>query len=120
MYPFRSIVHERKEGTLLRGSLPALLVFQPRGIGLDWGAQVLHIDRNPYYGGECASLNLTVRAMLSRRVGLRYAHCFKPQNLYKKFVKDEAPPKAFFDALGADRDYNVDLIPKFIMAGGER
>ena len=40
------------------------------------------------------------------------------QNLYKKFVKDEEPPKAFFDALGSNRDYNVDLIPKFIMAGG--
>lgn len=41
------------------------------------------------------------------------------QNLYKKFVKkDEEPPKAFFDALGSNRDYNVDLIPKFIMANG--
>ena len=60
--------------------------------------QVLHIDRNGYYGGDCASLNLT--------------------NLYKKFIKDEEPPKAFFDALGSNRDYNVDLIPKFIMAGG--
>ncbi|RYY32230.1 hypothetical protein EON62_05605, partial [archaeon] len=40
------------------------------------------------------------------------------QQLYRKFVKDEEPPKAFFDALGANRDYNVDLIPKFIMAGG--
>jgi Rab GDP dissociation inhibitor len=60
---------------------------------------VLHLDRNGYYGGECASLNLT--------------------NLYKKFVKkDEDPPKAFFDALGSNRDYNVDLIPKFIMANG--
>jgi Rab GDP dissociation inhibitor len=40
------------------------------------------------------------------------------QNLYRKFIKDEEPPKAFFDALGSNRDYNVDLIPKFIMAGG--
>ena len=56
------------------------------------------VDRNSYSGGDCASLNLT--------------------NLYKKFIKDEEPPKAFFDALGANRDYNVDLIPKFIMAGG--
>lgn len=62
--------------------------------------QVLHLDRNGYYGGECASLNLT--------------------NLYKKFVKNEEPPKAFFDALGSNRDYNVDLIPKFILAGGAR
>lgn len=41
------------------------------------------------------------------------------QTLYKKFIKDEEPPKAFFDALGSNREYNVDLIPKFIMANGE-
>lgn len=23
------------------------------------GLKVLHLDRNPYYGGECASLNLS-------------------------------------------------------------
>ena len=63
------------------------------------GKKVLHMDRNNYYGGECASLNLT--------------------NLYKKFIKDEEPPKAFFDALGSNRDYNVDLVPKFIMANGK-
>lgn len=60
--------------------------------------KVLVVDRNNYYGGESASLNLT--------------------NLYKKFIKDEKPPKEFFEALGSDRDYNVDLIPKFIMANG--
>jgi len=64
------------------------------------GKKVLHLDRNGYYGGDCASLNLT--------------------NLYKKFIdgKADAPPKAFFDALGSNRDYNVDLVPKFIMANG--
>ena len=58
--------------------------------------QVLHLDRNGYYGGECASLNLT--------------------NLYKKFIKGDGgePPKNFFDALGANRDYNVDLVPKYV------
>jgi len=25
------------------------------------GKRVLHLDRNGYYGGDCASLNLTVR-----------------------------------------------------------
>jgi len=58
----------------------------------------LHIDRNSYYGGECASLNLT--------------------NLYKKFCKGEEPPPKFFEMLGNNRDYNVDLVPKFIMANG--
>ncbi|TFJ83414.1 hypothetical protein NSK_005254 [Nannochloropsis salina CCMP1776] len=60
------------------------------------GLKVLHIDRNAYYGGECASLNLT--------------------NLYAKFRPEGArdPPTA----LGSNRDYNVDLVPKFIMACG--
>jgi len=57
------------------------------------GKKVLHIDRNGYYGAECASLNLT--------------------NLYAKFEAGEVPP-----SLGSNRDYNVDLIPKFIMACG--
>lgn len=57
------------------------------------GKKVLHVDRNGYYGAECASLNLT--------------------NLFEKFEAGEAPTN-----LGANRDYNVDLIPKFIMATG--
>jgi len=54
----------------------------------------LHLDRNPYYGGECASLNIT--------------------NLWQKFQPGVEQPKE----LGANRDWNVDLIPKFIMASG--
>ena len=57
------------------------------------GKKVLQIDRNNYYGGEGASLNLT--------------------NLFEKFQAGEAPTN-----LGANRDYNVDLVPKFIMAYG--
>ena len=48
-----------------------------------------------YYGAESASLNLT--------------------QLYKKFRNGDKPPPQF----GKDRDYNVDLIPKFAMASGE-
>ncbi|KAF9430214.1 Rab GDP dissociation inhibitor alpha [Entomortierella beljakovae] len=59
------------------------------------GKKVLHMDRNDYYGGESASLNLT--------------------QLYKKFRNGEAAP----EGLGKDRDYNIDLIPKFMMANGE-
>lgn len=59
------------------------------------GKKVLHMDRNDYYGGDSASLNLT--------------------QLYKKFRPDEAPRAE----LGKDRDYNVDLIPKFMMGNGE-
>ncbi|KAI9513045.1 rab GDP-dissociation inhibitor [Russula earlei] len=59
------------------------------------GKKVLHMDRNDYYGGDSASLNLT--------------------QLYRKFRLDQAPPTE----LGRDRDYAVDLIPKFIIASGE-
>lgn len=58
------------------------------------GKKVLHLDRNGYYGAETASLNLT--------------------NLWNKFRPDEEPPKQY----GHNRDWNVDLIPKFIMANG--
>ncbi|KAI0815079.1 GDP dissociation inhibitor [Irpex lacteus] len=59
------------------------------------GKKVLHMDRNDYYGGDSASLNLT--------------------QLYRKFRPDQSPPAE----LGRDRDYAVDLIPKFIIASGE-
>ncbi|KAA8913812.1 hypothetical protein TRICI_003120 [Trichomonascus ciferrii] len=59
------------------------------------GKKVLHIDRQDHYGGESASLNLT--------------------QLYKKFRPNGEAPKD----LGRDRDWNVDLIPKFLMANGE-
>ena len=58
------------------------------------GKKVLHIDRNPYYGGDCASVNIT--------------------NLYKIFREGKEPPKEY----GHNRDWNVDLIPKFVMANG--
>jgi Rab GDP dissociation inhibitor len=51
------------------------------------------MDKNDYYGGESASLNLT--------------------QLYEKFEAGEPKPD-----LGSSRDYNIDLIPKFIMANG--
>lgn len=57
------------------------------------GKKVLHMDRNSYYGGDSASLNLN--------------------QLLEKF-----PKKSTAD-LGASRDYNVDLIPKFIMSTGK-
>jgi len=53
------------------------------------------MDRNDYYGGDSASLNLT--------------------QLYRKFRPGQAVP----GHLGRDRDYNIDLIPKFIFASGE-
>lgn len=58
------------------------------------GKKVLHLDRNSYYGGECASLTL--------------------QQLFQKFRSGAEPPSS----LGESRDWNVDMIPKFIMSGG--
>lgn len=60
------------------------------------GLRVLHCDRNDYYGGACASL--TIAQMFDK---------YKTSGV----TPDEA-------LLGKNRDYNIDLIPKFIMAGG--
>ena len=59
------------------------------------GKKVLHMDRNDFYGGESASLNL--------------------EQVYRKFRGEEAkcPEK-----LGRARDYCIDLCPKLIMANG--
>lgn len=57
--------------------------------------QVLHIDRNSYYGGESASLQLT--------------------QLWEKFKPSTPLPPS----LGPNRDYNIDLVPKFMMANGK-
>lgn len=35
--------------------------------------------------------------------------------LYERFRPGQKPPSK----LGSSRDYNVDMVPKFIMAGGE-
>ena len=60
------------------------------------GKKVLHLDRNPFYGGDSASLDI---------------HQF-----YKKFGIAEPPSEA---ELGKLRDYSIDLVPKFMMAGGQ-
>lgn len=62
------------------------------------GLRVLHCDRNDYYGGACASLNL--------------------EQMFEKFKPWVVPPAADNSHLGRTRDYNIDLIPKFILAGG--
>jgi Rab GDP dissociation inhibitor len=58
------------------------------------GAKILQLDRNGYYGSDSASLNLT--------------------NLWKHFRPGQEPKKEY----GENRDWNVDLIPKYIMANG--
>ncbi|KAH3757329.1 Rab GDP dissociation inhibitor alpha [Pelomyxa schiedti] len=58
------------------------------------GLKVLHLDRNGYYGGACASLNIN--------------------QLFEQFKGGAKPPAT----LGQNREYNVDIVPKFIMADG--
>ncbi|XP_031120327.1 guanosine nucleotide diphosphate dissociation inhibitor At5g09550 [Ipomoea triloba] len=58
------------------------------------GLKVLHMDKNDYYGGESSSLNLI--------------------QLWKRFRGNDQPP----EQLGASKEYNVDMIPKFMMANG--
>jgi len=58
------------------------------------GYKVLHMDRNSYYGGESASLNLN--------------------QMFEKFKAGQQLP----GELGPSRDYNIDLIPKFLMSCG--
>ncbi|XP_059581709.1 rab GDP dissociation inhibitor beta [Alligator mississippiensis] len=60
------------------------------------GKKVLHMDRNSYYGGESASITPL-------------------EDLYKRFNLPGSPP----ESMGRGRDWNVDLIPKFLMANGQ-
>lgn len=62
------------------------------------GKKVLHIDRNDHYGGEAASVNL--------------------ETLFKKYgnyQQGEEPWKKY----GRLNDWNIDLVPKFLMSSGE-
>ncbi|XP_047491168.1 rab GDP dissociation inhibitor alpha-like [Penaeus chinensis] len=59
------------------------------------GKKVLHMDRNKYYGGESASIT----------------------PLEDLFTKFSLPPPE--ESYGRTRDWNVDLIPKFLMANGQ-
>lgn len=58
------------------------------------GKKVLHMDRNGYYGGDCASMYL--------------------EQLFEHFGKKDCDLSSY----GKSRNWNVDLIPKFLMADG--
>lgn len=60
------------------------------------GKKVLHIDRNKYYGAESASLTPL-----------------------EDFLEKFNLPKDSLSEYGKSRDWNVDLIPKFLMANGQ-
>ncbi|KRX58304.1 Rab GDP dissociation inhibitor alpha [Trichinella sp. T9] len=59
------------------------------------GKKILHMDRNNYYGGESASITPL-------------------EDLFDKFMPGTKP----LESMGRGRDWNVDLIPKFLMANG--
>lgn len=59
--------------------------------------KVLHMDKNEYYGGESASLNL--------------------EQFFDQF-RGEKPDTKIFGEGRRLSDYNIDLIPKLIMADG--
>jgi len=56
--------------------------------------KVIQLDRNLHYGGEAASVNLT--------------------NLWKNFGREDKLP----ENLGENRDWNIDLVPKVLLASG--
>ncbi|XP_077565468.1 rab GDP dissociation inhibitor beta [Stigmatopora nigra] len=60
------------------------------------GKKVLHMDRNSYYGAESASITPL-------------------DDLYARFNLPGKPP----ESMGKGRDWNVDLVPKFLMANGQ-
>ncbi|XP_068714728.1 rab GDP dissociation inhibitor alpha-like [Montipora capricornis] len=60
------------------------------------GKKVLHMDRQKYYGGESASITPL-------------------DDLFSHFGKKLEDPNQY----GRNRDWNVDLIPKLLMANGE-
>ena len=86
--------------------------------------QVLHIDRNNYYGGASASLQLSQVSLPPHSdvssfneadpQDLTHCLCLNTTQLWEKFRPGQPLPKE----LGPNRDYNIDLAPKFMMANG--
>ena len=70
------------------------------------------MDRNKYYGGESASL--TPLEELTTKFGLPAPDEVMP-------LSELCPSlfQCFLQSYGRGRDWNVDLIPKFLMANGQ-
>ncbi|KXS96180.1 hypothetical protein AC578_2678 [Pseudocercospora eumusae] len=62
------------------------------------GQKVLHMDRNDHYGGEAASVNL--------------------ETMFKKYGNYERGTEPW-KKYGRSNDWNIDLVPKLLMANGE-
>ncbi|MES1920519.1 hypothetical protein MHBO_002185 [Bonamia ostreae] len=59
------------------------------------GKKVLHLDKNDYYGGDSASLNI--------------------EELYNRYKQNETPKSELIEN---NKKYIIDLCPKFLMACG--
>lgn len=92
VYKFRSMDEEYDAIVLGTGLKECIL----SGMLSVSGKKVLHMDRNKYYGGESASITPL-------------------EELFNKFNI----PTTQLDEYGRSRDWNVDLIPKFLMANGQ-
>jgi len=70
------------------------------------GKKVLVLDRNNFYGAESASLNLK--------------QCKEKEEL-KAVVEgnDSLSDEDYTTKVGRSKDFNIDLCPKFLMAGGD-
>lgn len=89
------------------------------------GKKVLHIDKNPYYGGESACISpleevwtLTLNTFLNAYLKIKNPPCSSTMalylQLYKKF-KVPGPPKS----MDRGKEWNIDLVPKFFLANSE-
>jgi Rab GDP dissociation inhibitor len=78
------------------------------------GKKVLHIDRNNYYGGESASL--TPLDELYKKFKGKFINNNTTSRTTQFFAGAGAKAP---ESMGRGRDWNVDLIPKFLMANGQ-
>jgi len=76
------------------------------------GKKVLHIDRNNYYGGESASMT-PLEQLYEKFHGSNVCEISTIMNV-PSGPNGKPPPE-----MGRGRDWNVDLIPKFLMANGQ-
>jgi len=69
------------------------------------GKKVLVLDRNNFYGADSASLNLK--------------QCQEKEELKSAMDNDKLSDEDYTAKVGRSKDFNIDLCPKFLMAGGD-
>ncbi|KAL2511971.1 Guanosine nucleotide diphosphate dissociation inhibitor [Abeliophyllum distichum] len=81
------------------------------------GLKVLHADKNDYYGGASCSLNLTQINTVIFTFSVLLV-CVVTLSSSYSFGSISGGNDEPIEKLGASREYNVDMIPKFMMANG--